>query len=212
MAGTRSILGYVQDIDADAFSADRPMSALETLVLRQNTQHLIDMSMQYRFNWCASTSEGGFGTVRDLPVGEGYVTLDAARGQFAIPLVVTITDARFLPSFDVRIQTLCTETLTSGTVTVTLRDVASNAVIFTENITVSTAATTWHDVIMQLTDKPWVRRQTNITHIDMSNTGSLSGATSTVVQLLLLINTRPTPPADGDLRITGVQIREYLSL
>lgn len=206
MAGTRSVLTYVQRQDANAFDADAPVSALQTLILRNNTQHLVDMSVQYRFNWVASTSETGFGGIPDL---------DATRSNFVIVFPVTITDANTVPSLDIRIATRCTGTLTSGTFTATLSDVNSsqplNGDCF-ESFTVATASPTFHEWPLNL-DVSWEGRHTSITYQDVSTTGSqTTTSTDTAFILLkLVLNGFPTDPSDGALCFCAVSIREYLS-
>ena len=208
MAGTRSVLGYVQRQDANAFEAERPLSALQTLILRNNTQHLVDMSCQYRFNWVASTSEAGFGAIDDLAPG---------RSQFCVVFPVTITDPNTVPSLDIRFGTRCTNTLTSGTVQATLSDVSESQPLSRdafEVFTVSSATPAWHDWVLDL-NVPWSGRRTAIVYQDITLSGGTDQSTTvtsaTCILLKLVINAFPTDPSDGDLTICAVQIREYLS-
>lgn len=208
MPGTRSLQGFVIRQDTTAFSADTPMSALQTFVLRQNTQHLIDAACQVRYNWIASTSESGFTAL------EG----DDTRSQFACTIPCTLTDPNTLPSFDISIATRCTGTLTSGTFTWTLRERYNNTPLATPtglafgSATVSTASPTWHHFTTDILE-PHDGKDIRFGYKDASINGGTPTMTTTwkFVLLALHIYAVPSNPVDGQIGICGVHVREYLS-
>lgn len=51
MGGYTSNVGTIVPFDADAFNADRPCSAINAFLLRNNIEHMIDESPQVYVNW-----------------------------------------------------------------------------------------------------------------------------------------------------------------
>lgn len=208
MPGIRSITGFCSATDRAVMGEDHPVSALQTLVIRNNTQHLIDQAVQYRVNWCASTSTSEYGA--------GSEGASRDLGQYAWVFPTTITDEGTLPSYDLRVATRLTGTLASGTVQATLMDIPkalNNAPIYTTNFsnpTMSSTAT-WYDDTFEV-DKPWSTRSSRIAFIENIGAGpNLSATPRSFVLLMLQINCIPGSSGTGNVQLCGVQLREWLS-
>jgi hypothetical protein len=198
MAGTRSLEPAIISQDPEAFDADRPVSALQTLVLRSNTQHLVDMACQYRFHWCAST-------------GAELFTSATVSTEYAFCFPITNTSRNTYPSFDVRIATRLTGAVTAGSIVATLTSLKDNTPIFSAFHTVNLTAATWwsssEDIVY-----PWEGKATRITYDDPSVTGASSTASTGPGYIMGLLKVVITPGSGvGTMRLEGVQVREYLS-
>jgi hypothetical protein len=204
MSGSRSF-GSFLDIHPEAYQADQPASALQKLVLSNNAQHLIDASVEYKVNWVMSTSTA------ELFGGASEVGGDTTQYEWVFP--VTITDGKFLPSFDVRIGTRLTGTLTGGTVDYTIGPYSPTgfSVTHRNTLTISSSAAAWHDEVVNL-EKPWSPYTNRVSY--RANDGRRITAPITYCLGRLSIVTR-VPVADiglGLVNIIGVQLREYLYL
>lgn len=198
MAGTRSMAGYVLPQDPDAFAADAPMSAMQTLFLRSNTQALVDAACQYRVHWCRST-------------GTELFTAVTTATEFTFAFPITNTSRNNYPSFDVRVATRLTGAITSGSIVATLTDIKGNTPIFSIFHTVNLTAATWwsesEDVVY-----PWEGNAHRITYDDPSITGSSSIAATGPGFIMCLLKVVLVPGSGvGTMVLEGVQVREYLS-
>lgn len=208
MAGERSVYGYVVRQASSTFDAQAPMSALKTVMLRNNIQHLTDQSYQVRHNWMASTSETGF------TVGNDY---DTDRSTYACMFALTITELNRLPSLDIAIWTRCTGTLTSGTFNVRVSwQFGNDSIFFTGAQAVSTASVTRHNFIYDAGDDPesYDGHGLSMPYIDPTMTGAPSlqhTDPSSFVQVMLVVNAFPSNSAIGQIGICGVCVREFLT-
>jgi hypothetical protein len=213
MSGARSILSTIVRTDRESMSADLPVSASTTLLLRNNLQHLIDQSMQYRVNWAASVSGDEY--LDDAGGGGDFINV------FAWAFPVTITDERRLPSFNLRMSARCNDGgLAFGTVRAFLRPVGNEyPVIFSTEYTVSSTTPSGHEENFEI-EMPWEGVEPldglNRSYVYFDDTTSGSRFASTprsYVPLMLVVETIPDPASigeDGNVQLTSVSLREYL--
>lgn len=57
----RSAYGYRAALDTDIFNTEQPMSSAQSDLLRNNIQHQVDVSGQFRVNWAGTDLEHGGG-------------------------------------------------------------------------------------------------------------------------------------------------------
>lgn len=57
----RSAYGYRAALDTDIFDTEQPMSSAQSDLLRNNIQHQVDVSGQFRVNWAGTDLEHGGG-------------------------------------------------------------------------------------------------------------------------------------------------------
>lgn len=174
------------------------MSALQTLILRNNVQHLVDCSVQQRVHWVASTATESLTA--------------SVYSPFVWVFPITNTDRNRYPSFDIRVAVRSTGTKSTGTIGVNLTDAISNTSILFHTHSVGSTSATWHS---QSTDVayPWEGRASRISYRDPSITGSPSTVTTSAGYILGMLQVTITPGTSGtgDIVICGVSVREYLS-
>jgi hypothetical protein len=198
MAGTRSLEPAIISQDPEAFDADRPVSALQTLVLRSNTQHLVDMACQYRVHWCAST-------------GAELFTAVTEPTEFVWAFPITNASRNTYPSFDIRIATRFTGAITDGTARASIIELGSNNIITTAFWDVNLTAATWWSESKDVA-YPWEGKATRITYADPSITGASSTAATGPGYIMGMLKVLIAPGSGvGTMRLEGVQVREYLS-
>lgn len=199
MTGSRSF-GGAADLEPTVFRADQPVSALKTLYLANNVQHLVDASCGYLINWVASTSSSELGAGGEI-VGAAF------QYDFAFPL--TISDWTTLPSFDLRVGVRLTGTLTDALVTAKIHPLGSNSSIFLKSWTISSAGAAWHDAHKDV-NRPYRDCVRSIPYRDPVD-GSRVNTHDAFCMAQLSIVCRPDDPLDGSVQLVGVHLREYLS-
>jgi hypothetical protein len=91
----RSTIGSYFTMPTGAFGADEPVSALRSYIVRDNAQHLIDVSGQYRVSWCADL--GSDGLLHD----SGLFPLTPSYCFWTFP--VTVSEINRPHHFDIRV-------------------------------------------------------------------------------------------------------------
>jgi hypothetical protein len=190
MSGTRSLFQRVIRVDRESMSTNQPVSALPTLAVRSNLQHLIDMAVQYRVSWAASTEEGGSG--------------DPVITRFTWPFVTTIVDETTIPSFDLHIAARLTHVdVTAGVVRARL--VSQWTLHEFDEIALSSTSVVTNNQHVDLV-QPW---EALATRIGAATAAGL--ASYRIVPMMLVVETESSDPDDGYAHVCGVQLREYLS-
>ncbi len=91
----RSPLGTYYTLPTASFDADQPVSALRSYLVRNNIQHLIDVSGQYRVSWCADLGQEGLRHDSGLdPATPKYMSWE---------FPVTMQQSDHPPNFDIRV-------------------------------------------------------------------------------------------------------------
>lgn len=205
MSGNRSPLGFVVRVDRLSMAADQPVSADTTILVRNNLQHLIDQSVQYRVSWALSTVEDGLATL-------------GVPGFFVFPFCTSIVDETTIPSFDLHVSARLTD-VDAGPGEVRARIVSAinidNVIHRFDPLALSTTSvvSTTQNVDLEL---PWGRTEVIGPGGEGLDTGivalAATGLYSTrVVPLLLIVDSEATDHDEGYVQVCSVQLREYLS-
>jgi hypothetical protein len=199
MSGSRSIYGFASRVDRAAMSADHPISALTTLLHRNNTQHLVDQSVQYRINWCASTSSSEYGSS-----GEA-----AARAQYCCEFPVTITDQEALPNFDLSVGVRLTGTLTTASLSATIAPTTNAQALSLKSWSISTATATWYDHTFDLSARKWGAYKRRLAYpADWGGGPQIAATPRSYVMLSLNVIATSGNISLGNCQIVGIDLRE----
>lgn len=181
------------------YNGEQPASALDYLILRNNIQHLADVSCHYKINWVASTASS--------EVGGGGEIAGAFTYDWGFP--ISNLDLRGLVGFDLRVGVRLTGTLAGATVTARLMPIGSNAPKDIVKIwDITSAPSAWNDHDWN-GGRPWGDMVKRIPYIDpAAGTIALTGPGFIMGQLS--VHAIPDDPTDGAVQIVGVSLREYL--
>lgn len=202
---SRSIDARVTLTDELAMAAQRPVSALTTMRMRNNIAHLVDVAHQQRIYWVASTSDSEFGAAI-----EGGTN----RRVYKYTFPVTITDAEKMPSFALYIGTRFTGTPTGARLEAVIRPyqitpTSNSPITSVWQKAITSGSNTWHNRFLYV-DRGWSQyASSNLAFYANTGNGTyLESTPNSFVMAQLEIITDVDDWEDGNVQLIGVDLRE----
>jgi hypothetical protein len=196
---------YIETLPSASHDADEPLSAFRTWNMRNNLQHLIDSSHQYRVNWCAAQG-ASLDKINYVGAAQRY------QMRWTFPAIVTRADRP--PSYDVRVGVMLSNTTsaTHAIVTARIRPMGDGSIVgasdaFWQTVVSTTTAAAHWAVDAQVTwsaARSWVGAVRNYT----LDEGTIFRVVS-VAKLAFELDVIAAGPTNCIAAVVSAQLREY---